>query len=413
MRLIPRTQKGIAWFVSGICILLALASVGLLVISGGLDSGDQLGTSEGFVPAKAPVGNATSTSWPEYGYNAERTRANPDLDLAPPFTEVWHREARSLVEFPPVVSDGRLVFGTNGRYALSLSVATGGIYWYVKLSGRAAASPAIAGDLVLFSTDDGYVTARRFDHGQVVWHRKVGSSVESSPLVIGNRAYVGTLDGLVKCLNVRTGAVIWTSKAAGAVKSSLARSGRDVVVGDYGGQVTAFNARTGRIHWQATSPGQLLGGPGTFYANPAVAYGRVYVANVNGRVIALDANDGSVAWVRVLGDWVYSSPAVSGDTVYVGSYDHRLYALSAVTGGVRWSYDAGERIAGSPTVIGGLVWFATLARNPRQGRTYAIDTTTGRRAFTFPDGRYTPAVGVDGRLILTGVRTLYGLAPTP
>jgi outer membrane protein assembly factor BamB len=104
---------------------------------------------------------------------------------------------------------------------------------------------------------------------------------------------------------------------------------------------------------------------------------------------------------------------VSGDTVYVGSYDHRLYALSAVTGGVRWSYDAGERIAGSPTVIGGLVWFATLARNPRQGRTYAIDTTTGRRAFTFPDGRYTPAVGVDGRLILTGVRTLYGLAPTP
>ena len=86
MRLIPRTQKGIAWFVSGVCILLALASVGLLVVSGGLDSGDQLGTSEGFVPAKAPVGNATSTSWPEYGYNAERTRANPDLDLAPPFT---------------------------------------------------------------------------------------------------------------------------------------------------------------------------------------------------------------------------------------------------------------------------------------------------------------------------------------
>jgi hypothetical protein len=27
------------------------------------------------------------------------------------------------------------------------------------------------------------------------------------------------------------------------------------------------------------------------------------------------------------------------------------------------------------------------------------------------DGRYTPAVGIDGVLVLTGVRTLYGLAP--
>jgi hypothetical protein len=35
------------------------------------------------------------------------------------------------------------------------------------------------------------------------------------------------------------------------------------------------------------------------------------------------------------------------------------------------------------------------------------------KKFTFPDGRYTPAIGVEGRLILAGVRTVYGLAPAP
>lgn len=413
MRLIPRSQKAIAFSISAICVVLAIIGVGLYVVVGGLDSGDQLGTAQGFETTAAPAGNAASTSWPEYGYDMQRTRANADLALAAPFTRVWKREARSLVEFPPVAANGRLVVATNGRYAQQLDVATGGIYWYIKLSGRAAASPAIAGNLVLFATDDGYITARRWRDAKVVWRTKVGASTESSPLITGKRFYVGDTGGGVHCLSVATGRTIWTAKAGGAVKSSLALSGRDVVVGDYSGQVTAFNAKTGRIHWRATSPGKLLGGNGAFYANPAVAYGRIYVANINGRVIALDAHDGSIAWVRVLPDWVYSSPAVSGRTVFVGSYDHRLYALDAVTGGVRWAFDAGERIAGSPTVIGDYVWFATLGRRPADGRTYAITTARGVKKFTFPDGRYTPAIGVEGRLILAGVRTVYGLAPAP
>jgi outer membrane protein assembly factor BamB len=76
-----------------------------------------------------------------------------------------------------------------------------------------------------------------------------------------------------------------------------------------------------------------------------------------------------------------------------------------------WSFDAGERISGSPSVIGGLVFFSTLARTPREGRTYALDVHTGRQVWKFPDGRYKPAVAVDGLLVITGVHTLYGLVP--
>jgi outer membrane protein assembly factor BamB len=113
----------------------------------------------------------------------------------------------------------------------------------------------------------------------------------------------------------------------------------------------------------------------------------------------------------VLDDFVYSSAAVSDRTVVVGSYDRRVHALDAVTGRPRWSFDAGERISGSPSVVGDLVYASTIARDPRDGRTVALDLATGRRVWTFPDGRYSPAVAVRGLLVITGVRTLYGLAP--
>ncbi len=413
MRLLPRSERVGAWTISGVLGTVALVLIGILLITGRLDEGDQIGTAEGFQVAAGPGGHPGTTAWPQYGYDAGRTRANPGLSLPPPYQRVWTRDLGSLLEFPPVINDGRVFIGTNRRKAFALDARTGRTAWTRRLTGRSAASPAIAGDLVLFTTINGYVEALRQDTSHVVWRRDVGASTESSPLVVGNRAYVGTLGGLILCMDVRTGRLLWTARATGEVKSSLALYRDQVLVGDYGGRITSFGMHSGRIRWRATSPGRLLASAGAFYANPAVAYGRVYASNVNGRILALNAQDGSAAWVRVVGGWAYSSPAISDETVFVGSYDGNLYALSAITGDVQWTFDAGERIAGSPTVIGDLVWFSTIAREPSEGRTYAVNTHTGQPVFTFGDGRYTPAVGVEGLLVLTGVRTLYGMKPAP
>ena len=184
------------------------------------------------------------------------------------------------------------------------------------------------------------------------------------------------------------------------------------MVGDYAGHVTAFRRSDGRVVWRRTSPGRAAAGAGRFYGGPAVAYGRVYIGNVNGRVIALDEHTGEVAWVRVLGDFVYASPAVADRLVYVGSYDHRFYALDAVTGQVRWRVRRGRAHLGL-----GLGRRATssTSRPSRSG------PPTGARSGSTP----APAGGCSpsptaatarrsastGLLVLTGVHTLYGLAP--
>lgn len=402
-------------------LVVAGAIVGLLAVAAGVlalglargwfDEGSVEGTTEGFVPEEAPRGAEDAGAWPEYGYDARRTRANPALDLAPPFRRAWTYDAGSLVEFPPVIGDGRAIVGTNAGLALALDVRTGRELWRVALRGRVASSPALAGDLALFTTTRGDVLALDQATGRREWRRRLGAPVESSPLVVAGTAYIGTLSGAVIALDAATGGVRWRARAPGDVKASLALAGRTVVVGDYAGRVSAYRARDGRLVWRTESPGEALRGAGRFYAGPAVAYGRVYIGNVNGRVIALDRDTGEIAWVRVLGDYVYSSAAVADDLVYVGSYDRNLYALDAVTGRVRWTVDFGERISGSPSVIGDVVYASTLARTPSEGRTLGLDARTGRRVFSFPDGRYTPAVAIEGILVLTGVRTLYGLVP--
>jgi outer membrane protein assembly factor BamB len=84
----------------------------------------------------------------------------------------------------------------------------------------------------------------------------------------------------------------------------------------------------------------------------------------------------------------------------------RRAALDGAAGDERWHFDAGAPISGSATVIDGVVRFATL-----RGRTYALQARDGRLLWTFPDGRYAPAVGDGRRLYLTGYATVYGLSP--
>ncbi len=410
MRIGRRRALGIAAGVVGL-LVIAAAVVAFGLWRGWFDEGSVEGTTEGFVPQEAPRADSGAGAWPEYGRDARRTRANPGLDIAPPFREEWRFDAGSLVEFSPVIGDERAIVGTNGGLAIALDLRTGRELWRHALRGRVASSPALAGDLALFTTIRGDVIAVDQATGERVWRRRVGRAVESSPLVIDGTAYIGTLSGRVMALNALTGGVRWAMRTEGEVKASLAQAGPNVVVGDYAGQVYAFRAADGALVWQTESPGDALRGPGRFYAGPAVAYGRVYLGNVNGRVVALDRDTGEVAWVRVLDDYVYSSAAVADGLVYVGSYDERFYALDAVTGRVRWSFDAGERISGSASVIGDVVYVSTIARVPSEGRTFGLDARTGRRLLTFPDGRYSPAVAVRGILVMTGVRTLYGLVP--
>ena len=123
----------------------------------------------------------------------------------------------------------------------------------------------------------------------------------------------------------------------GRIKGSLAFAGGRVYVGAYDGRVYALDARTGRLAWRASAQPRL-GGRGTFYSTPAAAYGRIFIGNTDGKIYAYGATSGRLLWSQSTGGYVYGSPAVWRRLVLVGSYDHSFYALDAATGDVRWRF---------------------------------------------------------------------------
>ena len=83
-------------------------------------------------------------------------------------------------------------------------------------------------------------------------------------------------------------------------------------------------------------------------------------------------------------------------------------AVDAATGDVKWVFHANGPISGSATVIGNVVYFATLGKKTK-GTTYALNARTGKVRWTYPDGKYTPAVAVKDRFFLIGYARIYGM----
>jgi outer membrane protein assembly factor BamB len=354
--------------------------------------------------------------WPVYGHDVEGQRFGAGISLVPPFRVAWTFRAHTLVEFPPAVAYGRLFFATNGGNVFAVDAANGRQAWGYTSGRCVAASPGVDDHLV-FETFlnpppcnrppstalTGALIAFDAQSGRIAWRRTLAPS-ESSPLVDGGKVYVGDWSGKVYAFAEHTGKLVWTAVLDGQVKGGVSATGSRLFVGTYSGHVYSLDARTGRVLWRASAQPRF-GSTGTFYATPAVAYGRVYLGATDGKVYSFGATSGQLRWSQSTGGYVYSSAAVWRDRIYVGSYSRRFTCFDAATGRVIWQVTANGPISGSPTVIAGRVYFATLA-----GRTYALDATSGAQVWTFPDGKYTPVVADSDRLYLTGYTRIYGLA---
>jgi outer membrane protein assembly factor BamB len=330
-------------------------------------------------------------SWPVYGFDLARTHRAPHLGLRPPFRRLWTVHGDwSLIEFPPVLTDGRLFLGTNHGLVLAVDASNGRVVWKRQFAGCVAASPAAGNGAVYVGfmdpppcrgTAPSFLAALDARSGKTLWRFGAGV-VETPPLLAGGRVYFGSWDHRVYAVDARTGRLDWSFATGDRVKGGVAFSGGTIFAGSYDGRLYALGARSGRLRWAA-------GGLGPLYATPSLAHGRVFVGSTNGRVYALAASSGRLLWATRTGSYVYSPAALSGATAYLGSYDHRLYALSQATGAIRWTFDAGAPISGVPTVLDGLVYFSTcglcshLESSAQHRRTFAVDSRTGRLVCAF------------------------------
>jgi polyvinyl alcohol dehydrogenase (cytochrome) len=135
--------------------------------------------------------------------------------------------------------------------------------------------------------------------------------------------------------NVARLAPKWVLTTAGDVSATPAVSGADdedaadrsphggaVYVPDWGGMLWKVEAETGTVLWVRAIP-DYTGVPGALSrTSPVLAYGLVYVADLNGNMMAVDAATGDLRWRTRLDPHpaaiITASPVVLGDRLYIG-----------------------------------------------------------------------------------------------
>ncbi len=106
--------------------------------------------------------------------------------------------------------------------------------------------------------------------------------------------------------------------------------------------------------WTATVGSSLSGGA-------VVADGVAYAPTADGRLVAVDAADGTTRWSVPL-DGTLSTPAVDGETVYVTAGTD-VVAVDAARGSIRWRYATDRLSVTAPVVDDGSVYVATRRKH--------------------------------------------------
>ena len=224
-----------------------------------------------------------------------------------------------------------------------------------------------------------------------------GASVDNSkavPLrlgqavaVVNNRVYAAGHTGDVVAFDLNSGKVQWRARTKAPLSGGTAAGADVVMVGTVDGRVFALNATDGKLRWQVRINGEVLAppaiprsssrahgrwqvarpraqrwsravGPGAAGAPPLAAWHRAPVISGdtvlcgfdNGKVMAVNSNDGSVQWeatvtpphgrteLERLAD-IDSAVLVSGQNVYGVGFQGRVAMLALDTGQVWWSHE--------------------------------------------------------------------------
>ncbi len=182
---------------------------------------------------------------------------------------------------------------------------------------------------------------------------------------------------------------LWsTSIGDGMGKEGVAMApvyvGGTLYAADHEGRLAAVNADNGKKLWELKTKQPFSGGPG-------VGDGLLVMGTLDGAVIAFDASSGNEVWIAKLSSEVLAVPGVSEGVVVARSIDGRVFGLDAQTGARLWIHDHSVpllTLRGNADILmrGGTVYIGY-----DDGTVTALKVTDGSLVWTqsvvSPDGR--------------------------
>jgi len=301
---------------------------------------------------------------------------------------------------PAITSSAVYAAATDGTL-MRLDPATGRVEWKISAGHPLSAGPGAGNGVVIAGTSKGDVLAFD-DSGKSLWSVRVSSEVIAPPRVAENVVVVFSGDGRIYGLARNDGRTIWVDprnnppltvrNAAGGVVS---RGG--LFIGTAGGRLLAIDAQTGTIAWDgtvATPKGATeLERIADVTSLPYVDEKEACAAAYQGRVACFDVVRGTLIWSRD----VSSLAGITADAnrVYVVDDKGGVQAFDRSNGASIWKQDVlAKRRIGGPQLIGDELG--------------VVDVEGYLHLLSRSDGAYVGRIATDGSLATTQPAQLGG-----
>jgi outer membrane protein assembly factor BamB len=207
--------------------------------------------------------------------------------------------------------------------------------------------PDVDGGRIYLASTEGPVTVVEEETGKVVARTDTKKKLSSGVEVGENRIIVGTLKGEVVALDP-AGKEVWNTYVQGEVIAPAAVSRKVAVVRTADGRIFGLSTEDGKRRWvfQRPMPSLLLRSE----AGVMAAGGDVVAGYPNGKLIALDIEDGSLTWevtvanprgstdLERIAD-VAGLPVVDGNNVCAAAFQGKVACFDVASRNQLWSRD--------------------------------------------------------------------------
>lgn len=278
---------------------------------------------------------------------------------------LWRSPLSSPCRNAPTVHNGRLYIINVNNQVEVLDCKSGKVLW--RHTGSAictnilgTGTPAAYRNFVVVPYSSGEVFALRADTGTIIWSEIAAgqsfvdscgrlSHIRAQPVLDNNQLFIVSHNERLTCIDTRRGKQLW-HRDTGGIRTVA-------VVDKYLFQVNSKNKiicidkKDGRIYWikplpqldtqaseigdgsnTASSDGSNNGGSNNsansiLWSDPVVAGDLIYLAGLNGELIAIDPANGEVKHRYAIGSPVFVAPIIAQQMLFVLTDDATLVAF--------------------------------------------------------------------------------------
>lgn len=207
--------------------------------------------------------------------------------------------------------------------------------------------PAIEGGRVYAAAADGTISVLAEDTGRLVSRAETKKPIAGGLEIAEGRIVAGTIKGEVFAIDT-SGKALWSSFVPGEIIAPASVSRNIAVARTADGRIFAFSMADGKRLWvyQRPTPSLLLRSP----AGVIAIGGDVVAGYPNGKLIALDIDDGKLVWeatvalpkgateLERIAD-VAGLPVIDGPDICAAAFQLKVACFEISTRNVLWSRD--------------------------------------------------------------------------